>query len=136
MLISIFINRDLTASYERALAHGKYDPVGGGHYYWDPQENLWWRCVPTLTPRAEFTDSPFASNSWDTPYAITQKFPRIMEKKKVSGNMSYPVVEPLTLNHSTARRHVRLGLRRGRRQVRAFRRVDGVREEVWGWGKR
>ena len=39
------INRDVAASYGRALAHGKYDPVGGGHYYWDPQVNLWWRYV-------------------------------------------------------------------------------------------
>lgn len=61
------------ASYARATAHGKYDHEGGGHYYWDPEENLWW--------------------SWDTPYAIAQKFPRIMEEKGLGGAFAWGLGE-------------------------------------------
>lgn len=61
------------ASYARAMAYGSYDDEGGGHYYWDPEENLWW--------------------SWDTPYAIARKFPRIMEEKGLGGAFAWGLGE-------------------------------------------
>ena len=64
---------EVSVSYERAMAHGTYDPEQGGHYYWDPEENLWW--------------------SWDTPDAIAKKFPAIMEKKALGGAFAWGLGE-------------------------------------------
>lgn len=64
---------EVSASYRRAMAHGKYDSVGGGHYYWDSEENLWW--------------------SWDTPDVIAKKFPAIMEKKNLGGAFAWGLGE-------------------------------------------
>lgn len=64
---------ELATSYERAMALGKYDGEGGGHYYWDAEENLWW--------------------SWDTPDVIAKKFPAIMEKKKLGGAFAWGLGE-------------------------------------------
>ena len=62
-----------SASYERAITLGNYDSEGGGHYYWDPEENLWW--------------------SWDTPDVIAKKFPAIMEKKNLGGAFAWGLGE-------------------------------------------
>ena len=67
------VPEEVAASYKKALAHGKYDPEHGGHYYWDPEENLWW--------------------SWDTPDVIAKKFPAIMEKKKLGGAFAWGLGE-------------------------------------------
>jgi GH18 family chitinase len=67
------VPEELTASYERAMAHGKYDSEHGGHYYWDSEEQLWW--------------------SWDTPDAIAKKFPAIMEEKKLGGAFAWGLGE-------------------------------------------
>lgn len=64
---------ELSISFEKALAGGKYDGEGGGHYYWDPEENLWW--------------------TWDTPAAITKKFPAIIEKKRLGGVFAWGLGE-------------------------------------------
>lgn len=64
---------EVSASYKRAIAHGKYDSEGGGHYYWDSEENLWW--------------------SWDTPDVIAKKFPNIMEKKNLGGAFAWGLGE-------------------------------------------
>ena len=64
---------DLSASYERAMAFGKYDNEHGGHYYWDADEDLWW--------------------SWDTPEAIAKKFPAIMEEKSLGGVFAWGLGE-------------------------------------------
>lgn len=61
------------ASYARATAYGSYDHEGGGHYYWDAKEDLWW--------------------SWDTPYAIARKFPQIMEEKGLGGAFAWGLGE-------------------------------------------
>ena len=63
----------LSASYERAMAHGQYDSDGGGHYYWDFEEDIWW--------------------SWDAPDAIAKKFPAIMGKKKLGGAFAWGLGE-------------------------------------------
>lgn len=67
------VPEEVSASYERAVAHGKYDSRGGGHYYWDPEENRWW--------------------SWDTPDVIAKKFPAIMEKKGLGGAFAWGLGE-------------------------------------------
>lgn len=64
---------EVSASYKRAMAHGKYDSEGGGHYYWDSEENLWW--------------------SWDTPDVIAKKFPNIMKKKNLGGAFAWGLGE-------------------------------------------
>ena len=64
---------EVSASFQRAMAHGKYDGDGGGHYYWDSGENIWW--------------------SWDTPDAIVEKFPAIMEKKDLGGAFAWGLGE-------------------------------------------
>ena len=64
---------EVSASYKRAMTHGKYDSEGGGHYYWDPEENLWW--------------------SWDTPDVIIKKFSAIMERKNLGGAFAWGLGE-------------------------------------------
>ena len=64
---------EVSASYKRAMTHGKYDSEGGGHYYWDLEESLWW--------------------SWETPDLITKKFPAIMERKKLGGAFAWGLGE-------------------------------------------
>jgi len=67
------VPKELSPSYERAMAHGRYDSVQGGHYYWDPEEQLWW--------------------SWDTPDAIVKKFPATMEEKRLGGAFAWGLGE-------------------------------------------
>ena len=67
------VPKEVSKSYERAMTYGKYDHTYGGHYYWDPEENLWW--------------------SWETPYAITEKFPKIMEAKGLGGTFAWGLGE-------------------------------------------
>ena len=42
---------------------------------------------------SESADTLTQSNSWDTPYAIAQKFPTIMEKKKLGGTFAWGLGE-------------------------------------------
>ncbi|KAL8740955.1 MAG: hypothetical protein Q9190_006390 [Brigantiaea leucoxantha] len=67
------VPEEMSASYSRAMARGQFDPVQGGHYYWDARENLWW--------------------SWDTPAMILKKFPAIMQKKKLGGSFAWGLGE-------------------------------------------
>lgn len=67
------VPEEVSASYERAMAHGKYDSEHGGHYYWDTEEDLWW--------------------SWDTPDVIAKKFPAIMKKKGLGGAFAWGLGE-------------------------------------------
>jgi GH18 family chitinase len=64
---------ELADSFKKVLAGGKYDGEGGGHYYWDAGENLWW--------------------TWDTPEAIAKKFPAIMERKNLGGVFAWGLGE-------------------------------------------
>ena len=64
---------ELSASYERAMEKDIYDEVGGGHYYWDSEEDLFW--------------------TWDTPEAIGRKVHAIMEKKKLGGIFAWGLGE-------------------------------------------
>lgn len=66
------IPEELSASYERAMEKGVYDEVGGGHYYWDEEERLFW--------------------SWDTPDAIRRKI-QIMTGKGLGGIFAWGLGE-------------------------------------------
>ena len=63
----------VSSSYQRAMAGGEYDPKGGGHYFWDRQDQIWW--------------------SWDTPEVIFNKFPDIVEKKNLGGVFAWALGE-------------------------------------------
>lgn len=67
------VPHELSASYEKAMAYGKYDPEHGGHYYWDAEQDLWW--------------------SWDTPDVIVKKLPEIVETKKLGGAFAWALGE-------------------------------------------
>ena len=64
---------EVSTSFEKALANGVYDPHGGGHYYWDSEENIWW--------------------TWDSPDVIAQKFPAIVENRKLGGVFAWGLGE-------------------------------------------
>ena len=64
---------NLAPSFARAMAQGKYDTRDGGHYFWDPEEDLFW--------------------SWDTPRAIMHKFPAIVEKLHLGGVFAWGLGE-------------------------------------------
>ncbi|KAJ5390395.1 uncharacterized protein N7496_001463 [Penicillium cataractarum] len=64
---------ELATSFERAKESGKYDPVEGGYYFWDSEENIFW--------------------SWDTPEAIQKKFPAIVEEKQLGGVFAWGLGE-------------------------------------------
>jgi GH18 family chitinase len=64
---------DLSISFKRALAHGVYDKDGGGYYYWDESERLFW--------------------SWETPDAIRKKVAAIVEGQKLGGVFAWGLGE-------------------------------------------
>ena len=64
---------ELASSFKQALSNGVYDETEGGHYFWDESEEIWW--------------------SWDTPEAITKKFPRIIEKRRLGGLFAWGLGE-------------------------------------------
>ncbi|KAF1957286.1 42 kDa endochitinase-like protein [Byssothecium circinans] len=64
---------DFAPSWTKALANGVYDEIGGGHYYWDADEDLYW--------------------SWDTSAAILKKFPDVIEKKRLGGVFAWGLGE-------------------------------------------
>lgn len=64
---------ELSTSFQKALAGGEYDSEGGGHYFWDAEESIWW--------------------TWDTPEVITMKFPTIVEKKHLGGVFAWGLGE-------------------------------------------
>ena len=64
---------DLKKSFTKALTYGKYDSKGGGHFYWDPEEDRFW--------------------TWDTPEVIAKKIPEIMKKKRLGGAFAWALGE-------------------------------------------
>lgn len=65
---------DVSSSFAKALARGRYDGEhGGGNFYWDNEENRWW--------------------SWETPEAIEKKFPAIMKKRALGGAFAWGLGE-------------------------------------------
>ncbi|KAL2186046.1 glycoside hydrolase family 18 protein [Thermothelomyces heterothallicus CBS 203.75] len=68
---------EVAESFSRALDHGVYDEEGGGYYYWDAMEDLWW--------------------TFDTPDAIERKFPRILGKRRLGGVFAWGIGEDAPL---------------------------------------
>jgi GH18 family chitinase len=64
---------ELAASFEKAKVGGEYDIIGGGYYFWDSDENIFW--------------------SWDTPEAIQKKFPAIVDEKHLGGVFAWGLGE-------------------------------------------
>ena len=80
---------DIAESFTRALDQGTYDARGGGFYYLDNDEDIWW--------------------TFDTADAIRRKFPLIIEKRRLGGVFAWglgedaPVFEHLSaLNEGIA----------------------------------
>jgi GH18 family chitinase len=64
---------ELSESFAKAVEHGVYDEIAGGHYYWDEKERLFW--------------------TWDTPDAIKRKLPTIFGEKKLGGVFAWGLGE-------------------------------------------
>jgi GH18 family chitinase len=67
------VPEELSASYERAMEKSVYDEVGGGQYYWDAEENLFW--------------------TWDTSEAIKSKVQVIVRDKGLGGVFAWGLGE-------------------------------------------
>jgi GH18 family chitinase len=59
---------DVKTSFQKSLLHGEYDSIGGGHYYWDAEEALWW--------------------SFETPESLTDKFSLVAERRLGGGKLT------------------------------------------------
>ncbi|KAI1272342.1 glycoside hydrolase family 18 protein [Xylaria sp. FL0933] len=67
------IPEDVRESFKKALEKGQYDEQGGGYWYWDGDESLWW--------------------TFDTPEAIAKKFPLIVKEKRLGGVFAWGLGE-------------------------------------------
>ncbi|KAL9107496.1 MAG: hypothetical protein Q9227_007598 [Pyrenula ochraceoflavens] len=67
------VPEELAESFARAQNNGEYDEVGGGYYYLDHRQGLWW--------------------SWDTPSALVRKFPLVVEAKNLGGAFAWGLGE-------------------------------------------
>ncbi|KAK0724723.1 glycoside hydrolase family 18 protein [Lasiosphaeris hirsuta] len=64
---------NVAKSFSRALSQGTYDYREGGYFYLDTEEDIWW--------------------TFDTPEAIKEKFPLIVEKKGLGGVFAWGLGE-------------------------------------------
>jgi len=64
---------ELAESFNRALDDGVYDDKGGGYYYWDEQEDMFW--------------------TFDTADAISRKLPAIMDNRRLGGVFAWGLGE-------------------------------------------
>ncbi|KAF2128319.1 glycoside hydrolase family 18 protein [Dothidotthia symphoricarpi CBS 119687] len=60
-------------SFARAMERGMYDGVGGGHYYWDEEERLFW--------------------SWDTSFAMERKTELLWGERALGGVFAWGLGE-------------------------------------------
>ncbi|KAL2355746.1 glycoside hydrolase superfamily [Cryomyces antarcticus] len=70
------VSPDLAPSFRKAMADGRYDVEGGGHYYWDEAERIWW--------------------TWDTAEAIVRKIPAIVGERGLGGVFAWGLGEDAT----------------------------------------
>lgn len=63
----------LSASWSKAQQQGVYDKEGGGQYFWDKDEDLWW--------------------TWDTEDAIGMKFWKAVETSGIGGVFAWGLGE-------------------------------------------
>ncbi|KAI1174822.1 glycoside hydrolase family 18 protein [Nemania sp. FL0916] len=67
------VPQDVRGSLKKALNEGRYDKKGGGYWYWDEDQSLWW--------------------TFDTPEAVAYKFPQVVKKKKLGGVFAWGLGE-------------------------------------------
>ncbi|KAI9683776.1 MAG: hypothetical protein M1822_005966 [Bathelium mastoideum] len=67
------VPEELEESFAKALRYGTFDSEGGGHFYWDWDEDRFW--------------------TWDTPEVIAKKIPQIIEKKQLGGVFAWSLGE-------------------------------------------
>ncbi|KAJ4303091.1 hypothetical protein N0V90_001982 [Kalmusia sp. IMI 367209] len=67
------VPNDLATSFSKALKNGVYDDEGGGHYYFDGGEDLFW--------------------SWDNAEAVSRKFPEVVKKRGLGGVFAWGLGE-------------------------------------------
>ncbi|KAI0440798.1 glycoside hydrolase family 18 protein [Xylaria telfairii] len=67
------VPEDVKGSFKKALKDGRYDEQGGGYWYWDREQALWW--------------------TFDAPEAVANKFPLIVEEKKLGGVFAWGLGE-------------------------------------------
>ncbi|KAL3707153.1 hypothetical protein TMatcc_005130 [Talaromyces marneffei ATCC 18224] len=64
---------ELIASYSKAITRGSYDSHGGGHFFWDEEERIFW--------------------TWDTPEAIHRKFSLLVDELELGGIFAWGLGE-------------------------------------------
>ncbi|KAI0506681.1 glycoside hydrolase family 18 protein [Xylaria bambusicola] len=64
---------EIWRSYENAVSEGRYDEEGGGYWYYDADQALWW--------------------TFDTPDAIARKFPLVVQEKNLGGVFAWGLGE-------------------------------------------
>ncbi|KAL4940958.1 hypothetical protein BDV06DRAFT_223559 [Aspergillus oleicola] len=64
---------ELSQFFQRALADGEYDEQGGGYFFFDAEENIFW--------------------SFDTPDAIVRKVPIVVQEKNLGGVFAWGLGE-------------------------------------------
>ncbi|KAL5333199.1 glycoside hydrolase superfamily [Aspergillus crustosus] len=67
------VPQELAGSFRRALTEGAYDVEGGGYYFWDGEENLFW--------------------SFDTAEVLGRKIPGIVQAKGLGGVFAWGLGE-------------------------------------------
>ncbi|KAI1432565.1 glycoside hydrolase family 18 protein [Xylaria sp. CBS 124048] len=67
------VPQEVEASFDKALKKGRYDEKGGGYWYFDEDESLWW--------------------TFDTPEAMAKKFPRVVKERKLGGVFAWGLGE-------------------------------------------
>ncbi|KAH8906391.1 glycoside hydrolase [Coniochaeta sp. PMI_546] len=68
---------ELRDSFRRALDDGTYDNKGGGYYYWDEQEDIFW--------------------TFETADSIARKFPILVDNKRLGGVFAWGLGEDAPL---------------------------------------
>jgi GH18 family chitinase len=67
------VPEDVKASFEKAMSSGSYDEDGGGYWYLDEEQAIWW--------------------TFDTPDAVAKKFPLVVEERKLGGVFAWGLGE-------------------------------------------
>jgi GH18 family chitinase len=67
------VPEEVKHSFAQALASGVYDDVGGGYYYFDTDEDIWW--------------------TFDTPASILKKFPSVVKARRLGGVFAWGLGE-------------------------------------------
>ena len=90
---------ELKASFQKAMEGQKYDNEGGGTYYWEGEEDLWW--------------------SWEEKVGIERKFKELVKDMGLGGVFAWglgedgPEYRHLSAMMAGARRYLRTETKKG-----------------------